>query len=113
MPETQDMLLALQINPDGCHQAVYAKKLAVNHQRQQIFGNWTLHELFQLFGSSRFPVPADAGSFDAIALQASFDSSLIVPSRALPRHLSSHRLLHLTVLLKGPVAVQGHFLSLL
>ncbi len=113
MPDAQNVLSTLHINPDGGHQAVAAKEFAVNHQHQQIFGDRSLHERFQLLSGRRFPVATDTGALDAIALEATINGSLVVPGRTLPGQLPRHRLLQFAVLLKGLVTGQGHFLILL
>ena len=66
----------------------------------------------------------DARALNAIALQATLNGSLIVPTRALARQLSRHRLLEFSIPLKGsitgqadlfvltvaqPGSLQGHF----
>src|SRR6266705_2529872 len=118
------MLFTLQINPDRGHQAIPRKELAVDHQHQQILGHRPLHQPFQLFSRGGFPVATDARTLDAIALQATLNCSLIVPTRALARQLSSYRFLQFSIPLKGsitgqadlfvltaaqPGSLQGHF----
>src|SRR5207249_6489313 len=87
------MLFTLQINPDRGHQTIASKELAIDHQHQQILRHGPLHEPFQLFSRGGFPVATDARALDAIALQATLNGSLIVPTRALARQLSSDRFL--------------------
>src|SRR6266581_6144170 len=118
------MLFTLQNNPDRGHQAIPRKELAVDHQHQQILGHRPLHQPFQLFSRGGFPVATDARTLDAIALQATLNGSLIVPTRALARQLSSYRFLQFSIPLKGsitgqadlfvltaaqPGSLQGHF----
>src|SRR5208337_1011590 len=112
MPKTQNVLFTLQINPDGGHQAVPAKELAVDHQDQQVLGNRPLHEALQLLSRRSFPMPADAGALDAVALQTAFNGPFVVPGRALAGQLTLHSFLELTLLLKRLVADQGHLLVL-
>src|SRR2546426_3951936 len=125
------MLFTLQINPDRGDQAIASKELAVDHQHQQILGHRPLHQPFQFFSrggfpvatakelerlmqrpvpkDSRggFPVATDARALHAIALQAALNGSLVVPSRALPHHLSSHRFLQFSILLKRLITGQA------
>src|SRR5260370_12035785 len=112
MTDAQNVPATLPINPDGGHQAVAAKEFAVDHQHQQIFGDWSLHERFQFLSGRRFPVATDTGALDAIALEAAINGSLVVPCRTRPGQLPRRRFLQFPVLLKGLVSGQGHFLIL-
>jgi len=107
------MLFSLQINANRCDQTITAKEFAVDHQYQQFLGNGPLHELFQFFGRSGFPVPADAGAPKSIAFKALVNGSLIISSRALASHLTAHGLLHFPVLLKRLITAQRHLFSIL
>src|SRR5436190_12124967 len=98
------MLFALQINADGCYDAVPRKELAIDHQHQQILGHRPFHQLLQIPGCGCFPMPANAGSFDAVTLQTAIHGSFIVTAGALAAKLANHRSLHLAVALKGFVA---------
>src|SRR2546428_5062082 len=101
------MLFTLQINPDRGDQAVASKELAVDHQHQQILGHRPLHQPFQFFSRGGFPVATDARALHAIALQAALNGSLVVPSRALPHHLSSHRFLQFSIPLNRLITGQA------
>src|SRR5437867_405603 len=112
MPKTQNVLFTLQIHANGCHQAIAAKELAVDHQDQQILRNGSLHETLQFLSRRRFPMPADAGALDPITLKTAFNGPFVVPGRTLAGELALHRFLELAILLKCLVAGQGHLLIL-
>src|SRR5215831_9101498 len=111
MPQAQNMLFALHIQAHGGDQAISAEELAVDHQHQQVLWDWPLEQTFQLFGGGSFPMPADAGTLDAIAFETTLDGPLVIPGRALPSQLTGDSLLQLALLLKGFVAAQVDFFS--
>src|SRR6266699_3398248 len=106
MPQAQNVLSALQINADGRHQAIAAKELAVEHQRQQLLGDRPLHQSLQFLGRGSRPVPAYAGALYPIACQTALNGTFIVTRGALPGQLLGHRLLQFAPALKSLVAGQ-------
>src|SRR6185503_16607762 len=86
--------------------------LGVHQQDFDVGGHRPLTELFQLRGGRRLPLPAHTGAADAVTLQALVDGAGIVAGGNLPDEFARDSLLHLSVLLEGPIALQGHLLAL-
>src|SRR5437899_7099046 len=106
------MLAAFQINANGGDYALAREEFAIDHQHEQLFGNWPLQQLLELLGGGSLPMPAHTRTLDPVTFKTTLDGSFVVSGRALPYQLPLHRLLHLPVLLKGRIGVQSDFFIL-
>src|SRR5262249_8086446 len=109
MPQAQQMLFALFIKANGRDDAMASEEFAVDQQGDRVRRHRPLTQLFEFLSRGGFPMTADAGALDAIALEGLLQSSFVVARRTVPGQQTRHRFLHLRLGLKGFVALQWHF----